>query len=102
MTRKFQVPNPLTGVSSDVDTIEEAIILRDQRIAEYMQQVNSMFTISVMIQHPELGFWIQAAADENGNPNTVDEFTLALFDMEASGEPFPTPDSMRQLNDSQN
>lgn len=102
MTRKYQVPNPKTGISVDFDTFAEAQTMRQQIIDEYIQQVNSMFTISVMVQHPELGYWIQAAADDNGNPNTVDELTLALFDLEASGEPFPTPDSMQQLNDPQN
>lgn len=96
MARKFQVPNPLTGIATDVDTIEEAIALRDQRITEYMQHIAAMFRISVMVQHPSLGYWIQAAANEQGEPVTVDDAVKAYFELEASGEPWPTPEDFQQ------
>lgn len=101
MTRKFFVSNHATGVMDEVDTLDEAIVLRDQAKADFLASMASAFQISVGVQLPS-GAWVQAAADDQGQPVVAEEAIKALFDAEAAGEPLPVLEEMQPfLTDNQ-
>jgi hypothetical protein len=67
MTLQYEIPNQLTGVSEKANTFEEALALQSRLRNEYFAMLESLFTITVLVQNED-GSWTQSVADESGNP----------------------------------
>ena len=70
MTKKYSIHNQLTGLQEEVLTFEDAKILQEQIKQSYYDSIESLFTITVLVQNEDES-WTQSLCDSEGNPIIV-------------------------------
>jgi hypothetical protein len=65
--RKYKVHNQVTGLSEEVSTFQDALVLQERIKQDYLEFNKGLFDITVLTQNED-GSWTYALSDENGNP----------------------------------
>lgn len=67
---KYEITNQLTGLAESASTFEDAKILQQRLINEYLASIAGVFQITAMVDNDD-GSVTQVAVDELGNPVPV-------------------------------
>lgn len=67
MEKKYQITSQLTGLPTEVLTYEDAMVLREQYIKEFIEHAG-LFPITLLVKNID-GHWVQQRCDSNGEPN---------------------------------
>jgi hypothetical protein len=78
MNKKYQVWCQVSGVYELASTFEEAKVLQQLVMDRYWKTVKHCFDISVITENAD-GTFSQAKADENGNPDTIEEYLTQVL-----------------------